>query len=112
MHELSICRAISDIAVRHATGRRVSRVCIDVGGLRQVVPGTLAYCWPLVVDGTPLQGSVLDINEIPPAIDCAGCGHRTVLEQPVLRCADCAGSDVTIAAGNELNITSLELQEA
>jgi hydrogenase nickel incorporation protein HypA/HybF len=112
MHELSICRAISDIAERHANGQRVSSVCIDVGGLRQVVPGTLAYCWRIVVDGTPLEGSVLDITEIPPTIECAGCGQRTVLEDPVFRCAGCAGSDVTIAAGNELTITSLELQEA
>jgi hydrogenase nickel incorporation protein HypA/HybF len=112
MHELSICRAISDIAQRRATGRHVSRVCIDVGGLRQVVPGTLSYCWPIVVDGTLLEGSVLDINEIPPTLECAACGHRTVLEHPAFRCAGCAGSDVTIAAGNELTITALELQEA
>ena len=112
MHELSICHAISGIAQRSAEGRRVSRVYIDVGGLRQVVPGTLTYCWRIVVDGTALEGSVLDINEIPPAIDCAVCGRRTVLEDPVFRCGGCAGSDVSIATGNELIITSLELQEA
>lgn len=112
MHELSICYAISEIAERHADGRRVERVYIDVGGLRQVVPGTLAYCWSIAVDGTSLEGSVLDVNEISPAIDCAACGERTVLEHPVFRCGGCAGSDVTIAAGNELNVTSLELQEA
>jgi hydrogenase nickel incorporation protein HypA/HybF len=112
MHELSICHAISGIAQRSAEGRRVSRVCIDVGWLRQVVPGTLAYCWRIVVDGTELEGSVLDINEIPPTIDCAGCGRRTVLEHPVFRCGGCASSDVSIAAGDELILTSLELQEA
>ncbi len=112
MHELSICNAISEIAVRRAEGRAVSRVNLDVGGLRQVVPGTLAYCWRIVVTGTSLEGSVLDINEIPPTIECADCGRRTVLEEPVFRCGGCAGTDVTIAAGNELIITSLELQEA
>ncbi len=112
MHELSICHAISEIAARRADGRRVSRVCIDVGDLRQVVPHTLAYCWPIAVSGTTLEGSLLDINEIPLAVDCAACGHRTVLEHPVFRCARCSGSDVTIATGNELTITSLELQEA
>ena len=39
-----------------------------------------------------------------------GAGGNSTLVY--FRCADCAGSDVTIAAGNELNITSLELQEA
>ncbi len=112
MHELSICQAISAVAERHATGRRVSRVYVDVGGLRQVVPGTLVYCWRIVVDGTALEDAVLDITEIPPAVDCGVCGHRTVLEQPVFRCSRCAGSDVTIAAGNELTVTSLEVEEA
>lgn len=112
MHELSICNAISEIAERRAAGRPVSRIYLDVGGLRQVVPGTLAYCWPIVAAGTPLEGSVLEINEIAPAVDCTDCGRRTVLEDPLFRCGGCAGSDVTIAAGNELNITSLELQEA
>lgn len=112
MHELSICHAISGIAERHAAGRPVQRVCIDVGGLRQVVPGTLTYCWEIVVTDTPLEGSVLDVNEIPAAIDCVVCGTRTVLEYPVFRCSSCAGSDVTVASGNELNITSLVLQEA
>ena len=111
MHELSICTAISGIAERHAAGRRVERVCIDVGGLRQVVPTTLSYCWEIVVTDTELHGSVLDVNEIPVSIDCAVCGTRTVLEHPVFRCASCAGSDVTVASGNELNITSLILQE-
>jgi hydrogenase nickel incorporation protein HypA/HybF len=111
VHELSICKAISEIAARHADGRRVRRVYVDVGGLRQVVPGTLAYCWQIVVNATPLEGSVLEINEIAPAVECAACGRRTVLEQLAFRCGGCSGTDVTIAAGNELMITSLELQE-
>lgn len=112
MHELSICTAISGIAERHANGRHVERVCIDVGGLRQVVPDTLTFCWELVVADTPLRGSVLDVHEIPAAIECAACGQRTVLVDPVFRCGRCSGSEVTIASGNELNITSLVLQEA
>jgi hydrogenase nickel incorporation protein HypA/HybF len=38
MHELSIAASIADIAVRHARGRKVSRVEVRVGHLRQVVP--------------------------------------------------------------------------
>lgn len=112
MHELTICTAISGIATRHAAGRRVERVCIDVGGLRQVVPQTLVYCWQMVVSETELEGSVLDVTHIPAAIECISCGRRTMLEHPVFRCPGCAGTDVMVAAGNELNITSLVLQEA
>ena len=44
--------------------------------------------------------------------ECNACGHRTVLEHPVFRCAACAGTDVALRSGDELTITSLVLQEA
>jgi hydrogenase nickel incorporation protein HypA/HybF len=112
VHELSICTAISGIAERHAAGRRVARVCVDVGGLRQVVPETLVYCWELVVQGSPLAGATLDVRHVPVEIACRACGAHTVLEHPVFRCSACSGSDVEVEHGNELDITSLVLQEA
>jgi hydrogenase nickel incorporation protein HypA/HybF len=112
VHELSICTAICGIVLRHADGRPVDRVCIDVGGLRQVVPQTLIHCWEIVIADTELAGSALEVNHIPPTIECADCGERTVLEHPVFRCSACRGTNVTVTAGNELNVTSLVLQEA
>ena len=112
VHELSICHAITRAVSRHAAGRSVSRVCIDVGGLRQVVPTTLAFCWQIAVQDTELEGSALEVNHVPAAIECRSCGHRTLLEHPVFRCAGCSGSDVVVAGGEELTITSLVLQEA
>ena len=112
MHELSICHAITGICERHAAGRPVARVCVDIGELRQVVPLTLTSCWEIAVRDTALEGAVLDVNHIPAAIDCHACGHRTVLEHPVFRCARCGGTDTSVAGGDELLITSLVLQEA
>ena len=43
MHELSIASAIVDTALRHAGERRVTRVDVQVGALRQVVPDSLAF---------------------------------------------------------------------
>ncbi len=38
MHELSIAGSIVEIAGRHANGRRVTKVYLKIGHLRQVVP--------------------------------------------------------------------------
>ncbi|MGZ8697918.1 MAG: hydrogenase/urease maturation nickel metallochaperone HypA, partial [Gaiellaceae bacterium] len=38
MHELSIAEAIVTIAEEHARGRRVAKVELKIGHLRQVVP--------------------------------------------------------------------------
>jgi hydrogenase nickel incorporation protein HypA/HybF len=59
MHELSIAEAIVDVAVRHAAGRRVTKVEVSVGALRQVVPDALDFAFGLVARGTALDGAEL-----------------------------------------------------
>lgn len=112
MHELAICSAIARIAERTASGRRVERVRVDVGHLRQVVPDTLSFSWEMVVFATPLEGAVLDVNEVPAVIECRACGHRTELVDPVFRCSACGSTTTEVITGNELLVTSLELARA
>jgi len=38
LHQLAIAESIVGISGRHATGRRVAKVYLKVGHLRQVVP--------------------------------------------------------------------------
>jgi len=110
VHELSLCRSIANIVGRHAEGRTVSVVRIQIGQLRQVVPDTLVYCWDLVSAGTPLAGSRMDVEGVPARIRCRACGHvAEVGDVPVFACADCGSTDAEIVSGEEFMITSLEL---
>jgi hydrogenase nickel incorporation protein HypA/HybF len=108
VHELSICTALASIVEQHAEGRPVACVHLDVGYLRQVVPETLCYSWEVVVTGTALEGSVLDVNHVPAVISCRACGERTMLTAPVFRCS-CGSTLVDVVAGDELVVTSLDL---
>jgi hydrogenase nickel incorporation protein HypA/HybF len=108
VHELSICSAIADTVGSHAGGRRVAVVHLEVGHLRQVVPDTLRYSWDVVVTDTFLEGSVLDIREVPAVIECRDCGGRTQLRTPVFRCP-CGSVQVSVVSGQELRIMSLDL---
>ena len=112
MHELSICRSIARIAARHAGGRPVRRVRVRVGHLRQVIPGTLAGCWELLTDGTPLEGAALEVEEVPAVVACRDCGERTTLGAPRFRCGSCDGANLVVVAGEELMVTSLDVTEA
>ena len=111
MHELSLCRSIGQIVARHASDRPVTVVHLKVGALRQVVPDTLVYCWGIVNEGTVCEGSSLDVEQVPAAIECLGCGATTVLEEMRMACGSCGSTSVTITAGEELLVTSIELQE-
>ncbi len=110
MHELSLCRSIGTIVRTYAEDRPVQVVHLKVGQLRQVVPDSLSYCWALVNDGTVCAGSLLDIDHVPAAILCQECGTTTVLEQMRMVCSGCAGTHVTVVAGEEFLVTSIELQ--
>lgn len=112
MHELSVCKAIADIAGRHAAGRPVRVINLRVGQLRQIVPDTLVYCWTLVSAGTPLAGSALTVDQVPARIRCRACGREAELgDEPSFRCGGCRGTDVEVVAGEEFLVTSLELGE-
>ena len=111
MHELSLCRSIEAIVVRAAGGRRVETVGLDVGQLRQVVPPTLEYCWGVVTEGGPLDGSALRINHIQGVVACRACEAETRLTGriPMMLCGACGSGDVAAIAGEEFLVTTLEL---
>lgn len=87
------------------------RVNLQVGQLRQVVPETLRYCWTLVSEGTPLAGSVLEVESVPARIACRVCAHTEELTAMVLRCGACASDQVSVVAGEEFLVTTLDLAE-
>ena len=112
MHELSLAQSIVAIACRHAAGRRITRVAVKVGHLRQVVPAALAFSFELVAQGTPAEGAVLDLEGVPAIGVCRGCGAESVLGAFPLQCAACGGFDLRIVAGEELVVESLDIEEA
>lgn len=111
MHELAIAESIVGIAGRHANGRRVTKVYLKVGHLRQVVPSALSFSFELVAQGTPIEGAELELAQIPAIGSCRGCGEETRLEGFPLQCAACEGFDLEILQGEELYVESLEMEE-
>jgi len=108
MHELALCGAIADTVNRHAEGQRVQRVEVRIGHFRQVVPDSLLFSWELLTDGTPLEGCELVIDHVPAVIRCTACEHETTLDMPIMLCAACESSDVTIISGEEFLVSSIE----
>jgi hydrogenase nickel incorporation protein HypA/HybF len=111
MHELSIADAIVTIARRHAAGRKVTRVDVRVGHLRQVVPDSLGFAFELVSTDTELEGAELVLEEVPAAVHCEACGADGVLKEFPAVCRACGSLDVGLIGGDELLVDSLELED-
>jgi hydrogenase nickel incorporation protein HypA/HybF len=111
LHELSLCQAIAESVSRHAEGRPVSRVAVRIGHLRQVVPDSLLYSWEMLTSGTDLEGSMLDVEDVPVTIECNRCHSTSALDDPIMLCTSCGSDDVVVLTGEELLVVSLNLAE-
>ena len=111
MHELAISSAVLESVLRHAEGRRVTSVKLRVGHLRQVVPDSLEFYWDIVTREGICEGSVLEQEVIPARLACTACAREWEIELPVFRCPSCGGADVEVAAGDELEVESIEVEE-
>jgi hydrogenase nickel incorporation protein HypA/HybF len=111
MHELSVSSAVLDTVLKHAAGRRVTVVSLRIGHLRQVVPDSLAFYFELVSRETLAEGARLEQEVVPARLRCDGCGNEWDPEDAWFRCTGCGGPGKVIA-GNELEVESIEVEEA
>jgi len=111
MHELAIAESLVVIAERHAAGRRVTRVEVSAGHLRQIVPSALEFAFELLAQGTVLEGAELAIEPVPAAGSCRACGAESRFDGFPLTCGACGGWNVDVTAGEELRVESLDIEE-
>jgi len=115
MHEMSIALEVIEIVKASLPPEpprvRVEKVNLQVGKLSAIVPRSLHFCYEIAVRDTPLAGSRLEIEEIPVVARCNGCGFDWTLEKPAFKCPACAGTDIAVLSGRELDIVSIEIEE-
>ncbi len=111
MHELSLSSAIVDTVVQHAAGRRVTAVALRIGGLRQVVPDSLAFYFEFVAKGTVCEGARLEHSFVPARLRCSACDLEWDMGPPVFRCPACDDARVAVVGGNEFEVESIDVEE-
>lgn len=106
MHELSLASAIVNTVERHAGGKQVTVISMQIGTMRQVMPDSLDLYVDMVGRGTVCEGARLDLEIIPARLRCCGAEW----EPPSFRCPTCGGGGEVIA-GNEFLVESIEIEE-
>ena len=108
MHEFGIAQEVVAIAEERASGRRVTRVVLEVGKLSGVLPDAVRFCFDVCAEDTVVAGAVLEIIETPGLGRCRTCGADVPLTRPFGQCA-CGNTDLEWIAGDELRVRELEL---
>ena len=116
MHELSIISSVVDTVTESLTaypGARVKEVRLRVGALASVVRESLEFCYGIATEGTPLEGSMLVVNVLPVVMYCVPCGADVTLQGvQSFRCPQCGEPCSDLRQGRELEIDSIEIEEA
>ena len=111
MHELSITCNIVELVAETAKGRKVHRVTIEVGKLSGVMPESIALWFPEVARGTEVAEAHLEIREVAALACCEACGAEFPTPSLLTACP-CGSFRFRRLKGEELNIKSIELDEA
>lgn len=116
MHELSLAHGIVQAAAEAAQrigAMRVNAVNLKVGRLAGVEAGALLFSYEIAAAGTPLEGSRLQIVDVPLLVWCSHCLAEVELpEVNRFRCPACGTAAGEIRRGRELEIESLEVETA
>lgn len=121
MHELSIVMSVVEQVTETLVGRpellpdgaRVKEVRLRVGALAAVVEDSLQFCYGIASEGTPLQGSVLVVHLLPVVMHCERCDADVELDGlQSFRCRKCGEPVGDLRQGRELEIESIEIEDA
>ena len=116
MHELSITSSVVDAvteSLRAYPGAKVLEVRLRVGALAAVVEDSLKFCWEIATEGTRA-------GRVAAGSDC-GSGNgalrgvrrgRGTQELQDFRCPSCGEPASDVRGGRELEIESVEIEDA
>ncbi len=116
MHEMSIAASLLAIVreeLERHDGARLTRVCVKYGRLSQLVPDSLTFAWEVLTKGTPLEQSVLELEEVPLLVACSDCGLEFQPEEGQLLLMPCpaCGEDLghKVLSGKEMYLDHIEV---
>ncbi len=113
MHEMSLMASIFDIVTQNLAaypGVRVLQVRLVVGAMTNVVPDAMQLAFEAMSRGTPVEGAVLLIEEVPLTARCGACGWQGELAVHRLLCPACSALQLEVLSGRELYVDSLEVE--
>ncbi|MEO1941376.1 MAG: hydrogenase maturation nickel metallochaperone HypA [Campylobacterales bacterium] len=114
MHEYSIVDSLLQLVDQHARenlAKRVTRIEIKVGVLSGVEPELLERAFEVFKEGTVAEGAEFVIKIQPVVVECQRCGAQQELpRESSFRCPSCGAPELKIIDGEEMFLTSLELE--
>lgn len=108
MHELALMESLLDFVHERVGAERPVVIRLEVGKLCGACPEALRFCFDVCVREMGLEGSRLEILEIPGRGRCRSCHREEALESGPGLCA-CGSAEVELLSGRELRLKEVEV---
>lgn len=115
MHELPITKSIFNSVIRKAESEgaaSVTRVVLEIGILRDFIPEMVQKYWDYISPGSIVEGSKIEIREVPASAECGKCGNTYLITRENIsraRCPICDYEFGKLVSGSELRIVGIEI---
>jgi hydrogenase nickel incorporation protein HypA/HybF len=112
MHELSLAKDIVEMVYQFVPAeelKEVKFVVIKVGQFSGVVNDSLKFSYQAITSQTELEGSELEIIDIPFNLKCYNCGNESTNEFGMMICTECGSANTEILSGDELKVQEVIL---
>lgn len=110
MHELSLALEVIELVQREADQRRITSVqeiLIEVGDLSGVEADAFQSALELLVNGSILETTVIQIQRTPGKGRCTSCDKEIDMNHRLSVCPDCLRFPSEISGGDEFRVVSL-----
>jgi hydrogenase nickel incorporation protein HypA/HybF len=111
MHEYSVTRELVDLCNREAEQhdmQHIHCVYIKIGKFTGFSADAIRFYFEYLCPGTRCENAELIFRDMPIQIKCRSCLKTSTIEEPVMICPVCQGSDLEIMSGRELAVESIE----
>ena len=113
MHEYSLVRSLLeqvDALRRERDAESVVEVRISIGQFSGVEPDLFHLAFDALVEGSPMQGAQLQLEQVELAANCDTCGRDFIVEHFHFECPACRSSSVTVVRGEDLILESVTME--
>jgi hydrogenase nickel incorporation protein HypA/HybF len=121
MHEMSIAQGLMDIVKQEMEKNNMKtllKVKVRAGKINAIIPDALQLCFDILLQETPWQGAILEIETTPIKLKCPECNtifipdeedfFHSIINIPCPKCGTDMGHE--IVGGKELLIEYIEAE--
>lgn len=112
MHEMSVAEGIRQMVLAEAQRHgftAVRRLRLEIGRFAGVEKTALAFCFDVVMRGSPAEGAELEMIDLPGVAMCYDCMREVEIADRLDPCPICGGGRLVPVAGDEMRIKDMEV---